>query len=67
MIVVMAVCISQGLIGGHTGHYVTGVPFGTVLFACLGACWGERYWEDRIRSNMESLALPIQPYAMCVK
>lgn len=59
MIVVMAVCISQGVIGGHTGHYVVGVPFGSVLFACLGACWGERYWKDR--ANGICRRVPLSP------
>jgi len=52
VVVVMAVCIAQGVIGGHTGHYVVGVPFGSVLFACLGACWGEWYRWNRTMSGV---------------
>ena len=59
IIVVMAVCISQGVIGGHTGHYVVGVPFGSVLFACLGACWGEGYWRDRTKGCRQSTPPPM--------
>ena len=58
VIVVMAVCISQGVIGGHTGHFVVGVPFGSVLFGCLGACWGEQYWRIREDANSRKNALP---------
>ena len=41
MCVVMAVCLAQGLIGGHTGFYVVSHAFSPVAFGCLGACWGE--------------------------
>ncbi|MGN0854425.1 MAG: hypothetical protein ACI4R9_02765 [Kiritimatiellia bacterium] len=57
IIVTMAVCISQGVIGSHTGHFVVGVPFGTVLFSCLGACWGEQYWRQRLISKSANFAV----------
>ena len=49
IIVVMTVCLSEGVVGGHTGHYVVSIPFGTALFACLGACWGELHEMRRRR------------------
>jgi len=58
IVAVMAVCISEGVVGGHTGHYVVGVPFGSVLFACLGACWGEGYWRDRAANGCWQSAPP---------
>ena len=41
MCVVMAVCLTQGLIGGHTGFYVVSLAFAPAVFGGLGGCWGE--------------------------
>ena len=38
-VVLMATCLSQAAVGGHTGHYPVLLTFGPVLFSCLGACW----------------------------
>ena len=40
MITVMAVCISQGVVGGHCGHYLLEMAFGIAIGCCLGVCWG---------------------------
>lgn len=42
-VILMATCLSQGVIGGHTGHYPVQLTFGPVLFSCLGACWRSYY------------------------
>lgn len=47
LVVVMAVCIAEGVVGGHTGHYVVNFEFGPLLFVSLGACWGVDYWSRR--------------------
>ena len=39
-VVLMAVSIAEGIVGGHTGHYPTSVTFGPALFMLLGLCWG---------------------------
>jgi len=41
-VVIMAVSIAEGIVGGHTGHYPTSVTFGPALFMLLGLCWGIR-------------------------
>lgn len=46
-ILVLSVCLAQGIIGGHTGHYPVTLPFGPVLFALLGSCWRVGY-ESRL-------------------
>lgn len=48
---IMAACLAQSIIGGHTGHYPTGSIVGPVIFCCYGACWGElRYYYEKKRN-----------------
>ena len=45
--VIMAVSLAEFVIGGHTGHYPVIPSVGSVIFMCIGACWGEYYANRR--------------------
>lgn len=46
--VILASCLAQGIVGGHTGHYPMILTFGPVLFSLMGACWRNGYEMDRV-------------------
>lgn len=39
IVALMATCVAEGVIGGHTGHYPIQIGFSPVVFSCMGACW----------------------------
>ena len=52
LVVVLAACLAQGIVGGHTGHYPMILTFGPVLFSLIGACWRAGYELDRQRKRI---------------
>lgn len=60
-VVVLATCIAEFIIGGHTGGYPLQPSVGIALFACLGACWGEMRDLHR-RMRQVRFVSPFEPW-----